>query len=194
MRRQLGDVRRSSPYDLHLTRQTELGHGFREETAAPFHRLEQGHPQVGAGERERNSGKAGAAADVDDLEGGLVRAGGGGTGGDGLGQDRAVEKVALPEPAGLPRTDQPSLDSCRRKHLDIPHRETETITEDGPSGVGNHLGGAGRAFGCRRRRSRGIRRRGQRIAGGGVGAEATRRPFGRCHRFTSTTGTPGRPS
>ena len=76
--------------------------------------------EVRSGERERDPGQAGAAADVDRP----------GAGRDQLGHHRRVQQVPVPQPGHLPGPEQAAHGAIRRQQLRVRHRAVEGAAED----------------------------------------------------------------
>ena len=113
-----GALRRGSAAPLR--RETERIDHLGEEGGAAQQRLDEGHREVGARQRERDPGEAGAAPEVGDAH--PLR--------DDLADDRAVEQVPLPEPAGLAGPEQASFGPRSRQPAGVRRREPEPVTED----------------------------------------------------------------
>ncbi|OHV38305.1 hypothetical protein CC117_15235 [Parafrankia colletiae] len=136
--RQVCEVRSTATHNGHLFVQAKLCHNFAEKPAPSVHRFEQGHPQVRPGERQGDTRQTRATADVHHL--GRAPGGAGGIRrcrGDGLGEHRAVEEMALPQPARLTGTDQATFDAGSRQQLRVPDRKRQARTEDGGRGRRN---------------------------------------------------------
>ena len=120
-----------APADLGVV-ETEGGDRGREPVRAAQHRLDQGHAQIRTGNGQSKPGQPRARADVDDGGSGCRHR---------LGDDRAVQHMALPQPRDLPRADQPVGDPGVGENRDELLGPGEVRAEDETCEVGSRRRG-----------------------------------------------------
>src|SRR4051794_204552 len=113
-----GPLLGTAPHDA--PRCTERFDHVLQELHPPSHRLDQGQRHVGAGQAQRDTRQAGAAADVDHP----------GTLGHRLGQRRTVEHVPVPQPGDLTWADQAADDADTGQHGDVACRRVGGAAEE----------------------------------------------------------------
>jgi hypothetical protein len=102
------EVLRPPTYDGDVV-EAELVDDLVEERRTPEQRLDERHVEVRPGDRDDESGQAGARPDVADA----------GTLGDRLGQDGGVEDVPVPQPGSLAGADQSAHHALGRQELGV---------------------------------------------------------------------------
>jgi hypothetical protein len=89
--------------------QPQFPHTFLKEHTTPQHRFHQDHPQRRPYHRNHQSGKSGTRPDIDYFA--ALR--------QQLVDNSAIEEMAIPEPFGFPRADEPTRHTLGRQQLGV---------------------------------------------------------------------------
>jgi hypothetical protein len=100
--------------------QPQFTHTFLKERATPQHRFHQDHPERRPYHRDHQPGKSGTRSDIDYFS--ALR--------QQLIDNSAIEEMAVPEPFGFPRADEPTLHTLGRQQPGVFPRLLQRGTED----------------------------------------------------------------
>lgn len=103
-------------------RQAQLTDDLFQERGATQQGLDQGNSQVGPGDRQDKTGKAGSRSDVTDRC----------TFRDDPGQADTVQEVPLPQARSFARTDQTAYDAIGCQQLGVPLRQDQALVRKRP--------------------------------------------------------------